>query len=51
MSDDVPSTGRELRSTVNDDGTVTLAVREFDLAEPGPDEVVIRVEAAPINPS
>lgn len=46
-----PDTTRALRSTVGDDGRVTLAVREEDVAAPGPDEVVVRVEAAPINPS
>lgn len=52
MSDtDLPATGHELRSTVSDDGRVTLAMREFDLVEPGPDEVVVRIEASPINPS
>jgi NADPH:quinone reductase-like Zn-dependent oxidoreductase len=52
MSDDrVPDTAHELRSTVSDAGNVTLALRECELAEPGPDEVVVRVEAAPINPS
>ncbi len=48
---DVPSTFRELRSTVTEEGTVTMTIRESDLAEPGADEVVVRVEAAPINPS
>ena len=51
MTDTVPSTTRELRSTVTDDGTITIDVRETDLPEPGPDQVVIRIEAAPINPS
>ena len=54
MADDdstVPTTTRELRSTVDEDGRVTLAVREADLAAPGPDEVTVRIEAAPINPS
>lgn len=52
MSDtSLPTTGHELRSTVTDDGRVTLAIREFDIAEPGPDEVVVRIGAAPINPS
>ncbi len=50
-STDVPSTGHELRSTVTDDGRVTLALRESDIAEPGPDEVVVEIGAAPINPS
>lgn len=47
----LPQTGRELRSTVTDDGFVTLGVREYEIADPGPDEVVVRVEAAPVNPS
>ncbi len=47
---DVPATCRELRSTVTEDGGATLVISETDVAEPGPDEVVVRVEAAPINP-
>jgi len=47
----LPSTGLELRSTVTEDGLVTLAVREAAVSSPGDDEVVVRVEAAPINPS
>ncbi len=47
----VPSACLELRSTVSDDGFVTLAIRETAVPQPGADEVVIRVEAAPINPS
>lgn len=50
-STDVPATGHELRSTVTDDGRVTLAMRECDIAQPGPDDVVVRIGAAPINPS
>ena len=52
MTDErLPRTAHELRSTVTDDGRVTVAMQEFELAEPGEDEVVVRVEAAPINPS
>jgi NADPH2:quinone reductase len=47
----VPTTGFELRSTLTDHGTVTLGVRQTDVAAPGADEVTIRIEAAPINPS
>lgn len=42
---------RQLRSTVTDEGTVVLSIAEVDVPDPGPDQVVIRVEAAPINPS
>lgn len=50
-----PETGRRLRSlvTANDDGsgTLELALETFDVPAPRDDQVVIRVEAAPINPS
>ncbi|MDP1026946.1 zinc-binding dehydrogenase [Sphingomonas sp. KR1UV-12] len=45
------ATGLELRSTVGEDGTLTLSLEEVTLGAPGPDEVIVRVEAAPINPS
>jgi NADPH:quinone reductase-like Zn-dependent oxidoreductase len=52
MSDTaVPTTCRELRSTVTENGDATLVVAECEVPEPGPDQVVVRVEAAPINPS
>lgn len=47
----VPEQALELRSTLSDDGIVTLAVRPTDVPAPGDDQVVVRVEAAPINPS
>lgn len=47
----LPATGLELRSIVTADGQVILAVRESEVALPGDDEVLVRVEAAPINPS
>jgi NADPH:quinone reductase-like Zn-dependent oxidoreductase len=49
MSD--ASTARALRSTVTEDGAVTLRIDDVEVRDPGPDEVVIRIEAAPINPS
>jgi len=50
-NDQVPTTTHELRSTVTDDGLVTLALRSGEVPAPGDDEVVVRIEAAPINPS
>ena len=44
-------TGREIGSTIDEDGTITIAVREVSVADPGDDEIVVRVEATPINPS
>jgi len=43
-------TGLELRSTVTD-GALRLDLVEVTLDAPGPDEVIVRVEASPINPS
>jgi NADPH:quinone reductase-like Zn-dependent oxidoreductase len=47
----LPTDGLELRSTVTDDGIVTMALQRSDVAPPADDEVVVRIEAAPINPS
>ena len=44
-------TGRELRSSVHDDGTLRLTLEDVVMDGMAPDEIVVRVEAAPINPS
>lgn len=41
----------QLRSLVTADGTLELSLAEVEVPTPGADEVVVRVEAAPINPS
>ena len=41
----------QLTSTINDNHTLTLALQEIEIPEPNSDEVVIRIEAAPLNPS
>ena len=51
MNDPLPSECLELRSTVGDDATVTVALRHTEVRAPGDDQVVVRVDAAPINPS
>jgi NADPH:quinone reductase-like Zn-dependent oxidoreductase len=43
-------TGRELRSMVSD-GVLRLSLEEVAIGELAPDEIVVKVEAAPINPS
>ena len=48
---EMSDTYRIVRSTVTDDGTVRIAIDTEPMPEPGPDEVVVAVEAAPINPS
>jgi NADPH:quinone reductase-like Zn-dependent oxidoreductase len=43
--------GLELHSTIGADGTLRIALNPVEVGEPGPDELIVRVEAAPINPS
>ncbi len=45
------STGLQLRSTVKKEGTLELSLTSVTIPEPKPDEVVVRVEGSPINPS
>ncbi|MEI8126336.1 MAG: zinc-binding dehydrogenase [Actinomycetota bacterium] len=47
----LPTTGLQIRSTVTAEGTLHLSLIEVSVAAPGDNEVLIRVEAAPINPS
>ena len=44
-------TGLQLRTTVKDDNTLELSLVDVPVPEPGPDDVLVKVEAAPINPS
>ena len=46
-----PDFGLQLQSTVTSGGTLELALVEVPIPDPQPNEVVIRVEATPINPS
>ncbi|HAR30319.1 MAG TPA: NADH oxidase, partial [Gammaproteobacteria bacterium] len=47
----VPATGLQLQSIVRQSGVLELSLAEVAVPAPGDDEVVVRVEAAPINPS
>jgi NADPH:quinone reductase-like Zn-dependent oxidoreductase len=44
-------TGLQLRSLIKKSGELEMSLASVPVAEPGPDEVVVRVEASPINPS
>ncbi|MET0323604.1 MAG: zinc-binding dehydrogenase [Ilumatobacteraceae bacterium] len=46
-----PTSGRQLRSLLNADGTLELSLPTVDVPVPGEDQVVVRIEAAPLNPS
>jgi NADPH2:quinone reductase len=51
MSTPIPATALQLRSLVRADQMVELFLETAEVPEPGPAEVVVRIEAAPINPS
>ena len=44
-------TGLQLRSLIKSSGELEISLFDVPTPEPGPDEVVVRVEASPINPS
>ena len=43
--------GLQLHSKVSKNGQLEISLATVETPSPGPDDVVIRVEAAPINPS
>lgn len=47
----LPTRGLELHSKISKDGRLELSLVEVDVATPADDQVLVRVEAAPINPS
>ena len=51
MPNDLPATMRQIRSLVTEEGRLQLSLASVDLPEPQPHEVLVRIEAAPINPS
>jgi NADPH:quinone reductase-like Zn-dependent oxidoreductase len=50
MSSD-STTGLQLRSLIKKSGELEISLASVPIAEPSADEVVVRVEASPINPS
>ncbi|MDT5050281.1 MAG: NADPH:quinone reductase [Mycobacterium sp.] len=51
MAGDLPDTALELRSLVTSGGTLELSLHEVPVPAPAANEVLVRVEASPINPS
>lgn len=43
--------GKKLFSLVRADGTLVLYLDDVDTGVPGPDDVIVRIDATPINPS
>lgn len=48
---ETPATMRQLRTLVTPDGELRLSLATVDTPQPGEREVLVRVEAAPVNPS
>ena len=51
MADGNKGVGRQLRSLVTAGGELELSLAEVPIPEPAADEILVRVEATPINPS
>src|SRR6201991_70230 len=51
MTADLPGEALELRSLVTSQGTLELSLHEVPVPAPAANEVLVRVEASPINPS
>jgi NADPH2:quinone reductase len=48
---DTTTTGLQLRSTVKKEGILELSLTTVATPEPKPEEVIVRIDASPINPS
>ena len=44
-------TGLQLRSLITKSGELEISLLSVPTPEPGPDDIVVRIEASPINPS
>jgi NADPH2:quinone reductase len=51
MSESYPAKALQLRSLVKSSGELEISLASVEILPPGPDEVVVRIEATPINPS
>ncbi len=51
MTTAIPSTALQLRSLVQPDATLQISLEPTPVPTPGPDEVLVQIQATPINPS
>jgi NADPH2:quinone reductase len=51
MSTQIPSTALQLQSTIQSSGELLVTLVDVPVPTPGPDEVLVRVEGTPLNPS
>ena len=50
-SQEIPTSGLQLQSLINKEGELVLSLASVPVDAPTPDQVLVRVAAAPINPS
>ena len=51
MTSTIPASGLQLRSLITSEGELQMSLVDTPVSAPGPDEVLLRVLASPINPS
>jgi NADPH:quinone reductase len=51
MTNALPTSGLQLRSLIKSSGELELSLATVDIAPPVGDEILVRIEASPINPS
>ncbi len=51
MSANLPTSGLQIQSVLSPDGTLAVTLGEVPVVAPGPGQLLVRIEGAPINPS
>ena len=51
MANGNPGSGLQLRSLIKASGELELSLAKVDIPDPAPDELIVRIEGSPINPS
>ncbi len=51
MNDTLPTTALQLRSLIKSSGELEITLADVPVPDPAADEVLVRIDAAPINPS
>ena len=47
----LPEKGLQIRTLIKPEGELELSLAEVEIPTPGPTDIIIKVEATPINPS
>jgi len=45
------TTSKQMRTLVTENGTLELSLVDVEIPDPGPDEILVKIEATPLNPS